>query len=48
MYDNHNIYPVIQSNPLICIEQMSEHNIHLCGVFNNTIIEIPARGDNAG
>ena len=39
---------VVQSNLLICIQQMSEHNIHLCGVFNNTINEIPARGDNAG
>jgi hypothetical protein len=27
---------------------MSEHIIHLYGVFNNTINEIPARGDNAG
>ena len=26
----------------------SEHNIHLYGVFNNTINDIPARGDNAG
>ena len=23
-------------------------NIHLCRVFNNSINEIPARGDNAG
>ena len=28
--------------------QMSEHIIHLYRVFNNTIKEIPARGDNAG
>ena len=27
---------------------MSEHIIHLYGVFNNTINEIPTRGDNAG
>jgi hypothetical protein len=38
----------VQSNPLICIQQMSEHIIHLYGVFNNTINEIPTRGDNAG
>jgi hypothetical protein len=38
----------IQSNPLICIQQMSEHIIHLYGVFNNMINEIPTRGDNAG
>ena len=37
-----------QSTPPICIQQMSEHIIHLYGVFNNTINEIPARGDNAG
>jgi hypothetical protein len=27
---------------------MLEHIIHLYGVFNNTINEIPTRGDNAG
>jgi hypothetical protein len=27
---------------------MSEHIIYLYGVFNNTINEIPTRGDNAG
>jgi hypothetical protein len=27
---------------------MSEHIIHLYGVFNNTLSEIPTRGDNAG
>jgi hypothetical protein len=27
---------------------MSEHIIHLYGVFNNTINEIPTGGDNAG
>jgi hypothetical protein len=27
---------------------MSEHIIHLYGVFNNTINDIPTRGDNAG
>jgi hypothetical protein len=27
---------------------MSEHIIHLHGVFNNTINEIPTKGDNAG
>ena len=39
---------VLKSNLLICIQQMSEHIIHLYGVFNNTISEIPTRGDNAG
>jgi hypothetical protein len=29
-------------------QQMSEHIIHLYGVSNNMINEIPARGDNAG
>ena len=42
------IFKQSTKNPPFCIEQMSEHNIHLCGVFNNTLIEIPARGDNAG
>ena len=32
----------------IYIQQISEQIIHLYGVFNNTINEIPARGDNAG
>jgi hypothetical protein len=27
---------------------MSEHIIHIYGGFNNTINEIPTRGDNAG
>ena len=39
---------ILQSNPHICIQQMSEHIIHLYGVFNNMINEIPTRGDNAG
>jgi hypothetical protein len=30
------------------VQQMSEHIIHLYGVFNNTLSEIPTRGDNAG
>jgi hypothetical protein len=35
----------VQSNPFICKQQMSEHIIHLYGVFNNKINEIPTRGD---
>jgi hypothetical protein len=42
------ILMTVQSIPLICIQQMSKHIIHLYGVFNNMINEIPAKGDNAG
>ena len=42
------ILMTVQSIPLICIQQMSKHIIHLYGVFNNMINEIPTRGDNTG
>jgi hypothetical protein len=37
---------VLQSTPPICIQEMSEHNIHLYRLYNNTINEIPAKVDH--